>query len=129
MSKTKEDLIQYRLTKANEALELAKFSISKKYWSSAASELYYTSFYLVLALFAKNDINSSTHSGVNMLFGLHFIKENKIDAKWGRLVRILFNKRQKGDYGDFMYLTEDEVAPLLDEVEEFAKLINELLLD
>lgn len=44
MSKTKEDLIEYRLQKANESLDLAKFSVIKKYWGAAASELYYTCF-------------------------------------------------------------------------------------
>ena len=74
MNRTKEDLIQYRLQKANETFDRAKFSISKKYWNAAASELYYTCFYLVLALFAKNDLNASTHKAVNSLFALHFYK-------------------------------------------------------
>jgi uncharacterized protein (UPF0332 family) len=126
MSKTKKDLITFRLGKADECLDLARFSISKGYWNAAAGELYYTCFYYVLALFAKHDINSSTHSGVNTLFGLHFIKESKIDAKWGRLVKILFDKRQKGDYGDFMVLTEEEVVPFLNEVTEFEKIIKQM---
>ena len=79
MNRTKEDLIEYRLQKANKTFEIAKFSISKKYWNAAASELYYTCFYLVLALFAKNDLNTSTHKAVNSLFGLHFIKEGKAE--------------------------------------------------
>ena len=111
MNKTKEDLIAFRLGKAVESLELARFSVSKDYWNATASGLYYTCFYYVLALFAKHDINSSSHAGVNTLFALHFIKENKIDAKWGKLVKVLFDKRQKGDYGDFMILTEQEVMP------------------
>ena len=129
MSKTKEDLIAFRLGKAAECLELARFSISKGYWNAAAGELYYTCFYYVLALFAKHDISSSTHTGVNTLFGLHFIKEGKIDAKWGRLVKVLFDKRQKGDYGDFMILTEQEVMPFLNEVAEFEKVIQHLMRD
>ena len=129
MNRTKEDLIQYRLQKANETFDRAKFSISKKYWNAAASELYYTCFYLVLALFAKNDLNASTHKAVNSLFALHFIKEGKAEVKWGRLVKVLFDKRQKGDYGDFMFLTEEEVVPLVSEVEDFFVIINKLLQD
>ena len=95
MNKTKEDLIVFRLQKATKAFALAKYSVSKKYWDEAASELYYTCFYLVLALFAKNNVNSSTHSGVNTLFALHFIKDGKVEAKWGKLIKVLFDKRQK----------------------------------
>lgn len=127
MNKTKEDLIVFRLEKAVESFELAMFSVSKQYWNAAASELYYTCFYYVLALFAKYEINTSTHAGVNNLFALHFIKEEKIDAKWGRLVKVLFDKRQKGDYGDFMILKEEEILPHIDEVLEFEKVIKQLL--
>jgi uncharacterized protein (UPF0332 family) len=129
MNKNKEDLIAYRLQKALESLEMAKFSVSKEYWNATASELYYTCFYFVLALFAKYEINTSTHSGVNTLFGLHFIKEGKADAKWGKLIKVLFDKRQKSDYGDFMFLTEEEIMPLFEEVLEFEKVIKEMLKD
>lgn len=91
--------------------------------------MYYTCFYLVLALFAKNEINTSTHTGVNSLFGLHFIKEGKIEAKWGKLIKTLFEKRQKGDYGDFMFLIEEEVVPFINEVENFAIVIKQMIED
>lgn len=58
MNKSREDLILFRLQKAAESLELAKFSISREFWNAAASELYYTCFYFVLALFAKYDIST-----------------------------------------------------------------------
>ncbi len=99
------------------------------YWNSVAGELYYTCFYYVLALFAKHEINSSTHAGVNTLFALHFIKERKIDAKWGKLVKVLFDKRQKSDYGDFMILTKEEVLPYMNEVLEFEGIIKGMLQD
>lgn len=83
----------------------------------------------MLALFAKYEINTSTHAGVNTLFGLHFIKEGRVDVKWGKLIKVLFDKRQKGDYGDFMSLTEEEVLPLVSEVEDFEKMIKQMLED
>ena len=106
-------LIEFRLGRAEEAFDLAKISVQKKYWNSAASELYYTCFYLILALFAKHNIQSTTHSGAKILFALHFIKENKMDVRWGRLLQTLFDKRQEGDYGDFMLLQENEIMPWL----------------
>ncbi len=36
------EFIAYRLTKADEAFDLAKVAIEKKYWNSAARRLYYT---------------------------------------------------------------------------------------
>lgn len=115
MSNSKRDLINFRMNRAKEAFDLASISISKKYWNSAASELYYTCYYLVSALFAKDDIKTSTHTGVKTLFGLHFVKEGKIDIKWGKLFSTLFDKRQEGDYHDFMSLTPEQIIPLYKE--------------
>jgi len=120
-------IIAYRLTRADEAFELAKVSIERKFWNSAASRLYYTCFYLVTALFAKHNISTHTHKGVKAVFGLQFIKEKKIEAKWGKLFTVLFNTRQMGDYGDFADITEEEILPLLKEVEEFKEMIIKLL--
>lgn len=120
-------IVAYPLTMADESFDLAKIAIEKKYWNSVASRLYYTCFYLIIALFAKHNITTHTHKGVKAVFGLQFIKEGKIEAKWGKLFTVLFNTRQMGDYGDFAYLTEEEILPLLKEVEEFRVMILKLV--
>ena len=121
------EIIIYRLTKAGEAFDLAKIAIEKRYWNSAVRRLYYTIFYLITALFAKNNIEINTHSGIKAVFGLQFIKKGLVEAKWGKLLATLFDKRQIGDYGDFVYLTEEEILPLLKEVEEFREMIMKLV--
>jgi uncharacterized protein (UPF0332 family) len=120
-------IIAYRLTKADEAFDLAKIAIEKKYWNSAASRMYYTCFHLITALFAKYNITTHTHSGAKAVFGSSFIKEGLVEAKWGKLFANLLDKRQIGDYGDFAYLTEEEILPLVKEVEEFRETIITLL--
>lgn len=47
----------------------------------------------------------------------------------GKLISNLFNLRQKGDYGDFMLLTEDEIVPLISEVEKFIVIIKKMIQD
>ena len=125
--KTRSDLIAFRLGRAAEAFELAKISVSKGYWNSVASELYYTCFYTITALFAKYDIDVHTHKGVKSIFSLEFIKQEKVDSKWGKLLNELFDKRQDSDYGDFVTFKEEELLPLVNHVEEFRKVINKLL--
>ena len=81
----------------------------------------------MIALFAKNDIRTSTHSGVKTELGLRFIRSGILDAKWGRLLSVLFDLRQKSDYSDFVFLTEEDVLPLKKEVETFSILIRQML--
>ena len=88
--------------------------------------MYYTCYYLISALFAKNDIKTSTHSGVKTVFGSGFIKKEKVDVKWGKLFNELFEKRQHEDYGDFVILSEEEIFPLMQEVEEFMNIVEKM---
>ena len=127
MRDIKQELIDFRLARAAESFKMASLAMEQKYWNAAASELYYTCYYLVIALFAKNDIKTSTHSGMRTELGSKFIKEGILDAKWGKLISVLFNLRQKGDYGDFTFLTEEEVFPFLKEVESFGIMIKEMI--
>jgi uncharacterized protein (UPF0332 family) len=127
MNNDQNDLVDFRLAKANEAFELAKLAIENDFWSSAASELYYSCFYCLTALFAKNGIRTHTHSGVKATVATLFIKEGKLEAKWGKFFANLLDKRQKGDYGDFVILTSEEILPLVKEVEEFREVILKLI--
>lgn len=129
MSDIRQELTGFRLTRATESFTMASLAVEQKYWNVVASELYYTCYYLVIALFAKNDIKTSTHSGVRTELGAKFIKTGILDIKWGRLIAVLFDLRQKGDYGDFIQLTEYEVMPLVSEVESFDAIVRKMLQD
>ena len=60
------------------------------------------------------------------LFAGQFIKEGEIDEKWGKLVARLFEYRQRGYYGDYK-VSENDIVPLVKEVEEFKKIVLDLL--
>ncbi|MDQ3843397.1 MAG: HEPN domain-containing protein [Bacteroidota bacterium] len=106
---------------------MAQLAIKNNYWNSAASEFYYACFYLIQVLVAEYEIIANTHAGVKTLFGFHFIKEDKLEDRWGKLLTGLFNYRQAADYGDFITLSEQDILPLMNEVQEFDKIIRNLL--
>ncbi len=115
----KEDYINYRIKKAEEAYDEALFLIPKESWNTIINRLYYSCFYVVTALLLKNNINASTHRGALNQFGLHFIKTKKINTEYGLLYSRLSDYRQKGDYGDMFDFTEKEVLPLIVKVRKF----------
>ncbi len=104
MPNTQEEYIAYRIERAWRTFNDAKALAGNQSWNSAINRLYYACFYAVLALFAKHEINSHTHSGVKTQLALHFIKTGKLDKILGVLYSDLFDFRQKGDYGDFLTL-------------------------
>ncbi len=127
MSKTKEEIIAYRLSKAHESSEAAALLIGNHFPGVAVGELYYACYYLIGALFIANDIHTATHRGVRKLFALHFIKTGIIDMHWNVLVAKLFDMRQRSDYDDFVSIDKEDVQALLDEVKQFGNVILQQL--
>ena len=74
MSRTKDDLIVYRVERANKILDEARTLAASGNWNGVANRLYYACFYAVLALLAKNDMDTYTHKGVKIMLSQHFIK-------------------------------------------------------
>ena len=64
MSYDKNDLIQYRLEKAQSTFQEARAPATQGFWSGAANRLYYCCFYAVIAILAKDNITARTHNGV-----------------------------------------------------------------
>ena len=127
MKASQEDYIKYRSDRAWKTFEDAKSLAGIKSWNSSMNRLYYACFYSVVALFAKHNLNSRTHSGVKTQLSLHFVKTGLLDKESGMLYGDLFDLRQKGDYGDFFDFEEKDINQLIPKVEEFLKKIDLLI--
>jgi uncharacterized protein (UPF0332 family) len=127
MSGTLKDLIQYRLEKANQTLEDAKLLASAKRWNPCVNRLYYACFYAVSALLAQNEFSSSKHTGIRSLFNLNFVKTGKISKEIAEIYNDLFDRRQEGDYADFVVFSEDQVLPRIAKADNLIKAIISLL--
>jgi uncharacterized protein (UPF0332 family) len=127
MSGTLEDLIQYRLEKANQTLEDAKLLANAKRWNPCVNRLYYACFYAVSALLAKNEFNSGKHTGIRSLFNLNFVKTGLISKETAEIYNDLFDRRQEGDYADFVVFKEDQVGPRIAKTDNFIKAIVSIL--
>ena len=123
----REDLVKYRLDRAYETIDEVDVHIDNKFYKTAANRLYYACFYAVTALLIKDGYETHTHNGVKILFGMHYIKENKIEASQGDLFKHLFRLRQTSDYDDWVVLEEKDIAPLIEPVEKFIEEIEKLI--
>lgn len=91
-----------------------------------ANRLYYACFYAVLALLAKNDMNTYTHKGVKIMLSPHFIKSGLVDTVWGKLYQKLFDTRNEADYEDFIDFDEERLGAFIDDAEQFVSVITSL---
>ncbi|MFA6292123.1 MAG: HEPN domain-containing protein [Victivallales bacterium] len=122
-----KELVKYRLDRANEALEEAALLANNSKWNTCVNRLYYSCFYAVSALLAKDDMSSSKHTGVRSLFNLHYVKSNKVPKELAQIYNDLFEKRQEGDYIDFVRFEEPQVKPLISGAKKFIAHIKTLI--
>lgn len=121
------DLVEYRINRAKETFNEVKTLIENKFWNTSVNRLYYSCYYIVGALLIMNEIRAQTHGGVRQMFGLHFIKTGKISRELGKFYSDLFDKRQTGDYDDFIDFDRETVEYLMPLTKELIDKVEKLI--
>ena len=127
MNSYKQDLIAYRIERAEAMLQTAKNLIEDKDWFSAVNRLYYAVYQIMSALMTKEDITIRSHSGAKAMFELHFVKTGRVDSKWSKLYSRLSDARHNSDYGAFTTFSQEDVLPLLPETEMLVSIIKNII--
>ena len=121
------NLINYRREKAKETLADAKLMFGQVSLFTTVNRIYYSVFYIILALLLTKNLYSSKHSGVRSIFNKEFIKTGIINEEFGKFFNTIFEFRQKGDYGDFIEFEKDKVEIWLKEAERLVTAINKVI--
>jgi len=127
MTELNGELVSYRLRRARETLADARILADAGRWNPCVNRLYYACFYAVSALLIQEGLSSTKHTGLRSLFNRHFVKTNKVPKDKARIFNDLFERRQEGDYVDFVSFEESQVLPWLPEAEAFVKNLADLI--
>lgn len=112
-------LVAYRLEQSAEALRAAELNVANGLDRSAANRAYYAMFYVVLALLAVRQKETSRHSGVLALFDRDYVKSGIFTRDLSRWLHAAFETRQSADYGGEFAATGAEVRETIDRAREF----------
>jgi uncharacterized protein (UPF0332 family) len=123
MTERNKDLVLYRLTRAHETLEDSRILAKAERWNACVNRLYYASFYAISALLAGDGLSSSKHAGVRSLFNSQYVKPGKVPKDLARIYNDLFERRQEGDYIDFVSFKESQVTPWITKAEKLIERI------
>ena len=123
----KNTIIAYRVDKSIQTLKEAVDNAKLGNWSLAANRLYYSVFYMVLAVNLANGEVAKTHNGTYNLFNRAFIATGRLTKEESRLYRTLFTMRQSGDYDDLFDWEEEDIMPIIAPVEELLKKLKGFL--
>ncbi len=127
MTGTIDDLIQYRVNRAFETMREAETMIENQFWNASVNRIYYACFYAVSALLLKKGVESSTHKGLRQMFGLHFVQSGIVSKEYGKFFSDLFDRRQTGDYDDFITFNKETALNLFSTGKDFVKEITALI--
>lgn len=122
MSLSQEDrqqMIKLHLEKARMFLSEADEYFLLARYSTSANRFYYACFHAIHALFAQDSFYPKSHEGMNTLFGLHYIKTNLFDTKYGAFVTRLEDLRKKADYNVVFEVSKtdlEDMQPLAHEL-------------
>lgn len=122
-----KDLVSHRLAKADETLEDARVLADAGRWNACVNRLYYACFYAVSGLLWLDGQSSSKHSGVRSLFNQQYVKTGKISKEMAQIYNDLFERRQEGDYVDFVSFDESQVLPWIPKAEQLISYITDLI--
>lgn len=120
----RETLIRYRIEQAYESIEEAELSINHNKLKMAVNRIYYGMFYILSALALKYKFKTSKHQGLIGWFNKNFLKDEKIDRKYGTIVRDAFNNRSDGDYGAFVTFVKEDVLKSFEDMKDFVSTIE-----
>lgn len=126
-NKDRISLINYRIQQAKDTIELAEFLMNANKLIVAVNRIYYGLYYSLTALALKYKYETSKHLQLIGWFNKEFISTNKIDKKYGKILRNAYKNRSKGDYDAFADFTIEEVMTMLKDMKDFIDEIENYL--
>lgn len=127
MTDSEITLIRYRMERSKEALSAAELMYEEGHFNDAVNRLYYSCFYAVIALLATEGLHPSKHTAARSFLNKNWIKTGRLSKETGFLYNTLFDRREKGDYGDYFRFQKEDVADWLKRVEKAVKEIFQVI--
>jgi uncharacterized protein (UPF0332 family) len=119
--------IEEELKQAADAFKAAEALIGLGLFRDAANRLYYSAYHATLALLLTEELEPSTHAGVQTLLGLHFVKPGKVPGSMSTTLRRLHAYREASDYTRGFVMPEEECRTELAATERYMHIARDLL--
>lgn len=105
----REETAAAELAAADEELLAADHLLEAKLPRIAVGRAYFAAFHAIRALLYAEDLAPRSHSGVQHLFNVHFVKTGRFEPATSRLIARLQKFREEADYAR-SFVVDDEGA-------------------
>ncbi|WMM24206.1 HEPN domain-containing protein [Tissierella sp. MB52-C2] len=126
-NKNIRDLSTYRLIKSKEDLEASELLYDNNLFSQSLNRSYYSIFHSVRALLVYERVDFSKHSAIISYFNKNYIRNNKIDKKYSKILMGAEKLRNKSDYNDFFIVTKEDTYQQIINAKDFIDTIQKYI--
>jgi len=92
-----------------------------------ASRSYYAAFYAIKALLESIGVKTGSHKQTHVEFRKHFIKNQKLNKKYSKILTELFEVRSSADYDVYWAANKTFIARIVKQSKELVKEVLDLL--
>jgi uncharacterized protein (UPF0332 family) len=125
----RDTLIKYRIDQAHETVDEVRFLIDNNKLNLAVTRIYYGMFYILCSLALKHRFKTAKHKELIGWFNKTFIKEKKIDRKYGANIHYAFDSRSDSDYGVKRKFEKADVEKMFEDMKAFIAAVEKLIQD
>jgi len=118
-----EQRAQKEMARANKALLAAKMLLENQLFEDCVSRAYYAVLHAAKAALTTVNIEPQSHYAVRRLFGLHLVKNGKIEKDFAKILTAEQEDREIGDYDIHIEIERDRAAKRVSDAEKFVKRI------
>ncbi len=120
----KETLSRYRLERAIEELETAKYDYEGKKYKAAINRSYYAIFHSIRAVNLLDSFDSSKHSYVIGHFNQYYVHTGEFPKDTYKIIDAAYRIREKCDYQDFYLASRQDAEIQIGNAEMFIKMVS-----
>ena len=113
--------------RAQECLAAAVLCRDNGLYADAVSRAYYAVMHAAKAALAQRDVITTSHRGVQRLFGKDLVMENRIEPVWADYISRGYGERDNADYDVSVIFTAADAQDACDRAADFLNRIRSLL--
>ncbi len=129
MDETINTLSKYRLEKSKNDLKVAVANYESNFYSQSLNRSYYSIFHAVRALLAFDKFDSKKHTGIISFFQLNYVKTNRFDLTFSKILINAEKVRVESDYNDFYVASKEETLNQIENAKLFIEGIEKYIME
>ena len=124
LDESRAALAKHRVMNSNEDYLSAIDLIKGGHYKVANNRAYYSIFHAIRAVLALDGIDFKKHSAVIYYFNHNYIKTEKFEKRFYKVISDASLIRNESDYSDFYVASKEEAEELLDRAKEFRNVVE-----